>query len=132
VAHILGGVAWALACALVARRAAPLPHKTAYLLLATLLLLTTAFFAHYLVPIVGLAAIAGDRRLERIALALCLGSLASYAVEMLAPAMPGEAWIGSAGYQVLGSALLLGPLVLTLLGMLRDRSRGSWSLPPRG
>ena len=83
-------------------------------------------------PVVALAAVGGDRRLERLALALCLGALASYAVEMLAPAMPGEAWIGSAGYQVLGSVLLLGPLVLTMLSMLRDRSRASWSLPPRG
>ena len=94
------------------RRARPLPLQSALLLLATLLLLTTAFFAHYLVPVVALAAVAGNRRLEHVTLALSLGSLAAYSVELLAVVFP-MGWIGSPGYQVLGSLITLAPAVVT-------------------
>jgi hypothetical protein len=107
-ARLGAAVVWATICALVARRGHGLVHDGAILLLATLLLLTTAFFAHYLVPLVALAAVAGDRRLERIVAALSIGSLAAYAVELLGPAFP-AGFIGSAAYQALGSLLTLCP-----------------------
>jgi hypothetical protein len=107
------GVVW-----LVARRAAVnIAFDTAIVLLATLLLLTTAFFAHYLVPIVALVAVAGNRRLESFTVALSIGALAAYSVELLAPAMPAD-WIGSRGYQALGSLLTLGPAMLVLVAPL--------------
>jgi hypothetical protein len=89
--------------------------------LATLLLLTTAFFAHYLVPVIALAAVAGNRRLDSATAALSVGALAAYAVELLAPAMP-PGWIGSRGYQALGSMLTLGPAMLALLAPAASRA----------
>ncbi|HEX8966930.1 MAG TPA: hypothetical protein VF937_03555 [Chloroflexota bacterium] len=117
-ARALGAVAWATVCVLVARRATDLARDTAWLLVATLLLLTTAFFAHYLVPVVALAAVAGHHRLERLAVALSIGSLAAYSVELLGPGLP-PGWIGSPGYQALGSLLTLAPAALVAFGWLR-------------
>jgi hypothetical protein len=105
---------WAATCALVARKGSGVARDASVLLLATVLLLTTAFFAHYLVPVVALVAVAGSRRLEHLTLALSIGSLAAYAVELLGVALP-AGWIGSAGYQALGSALTLTPAAALLL-----------------
>src|SRR5919199_3283094 len=99
---------WRGPARLVAARGRDHARDTSVLLIATLLLLTTAFFAHYLVPLVALAALSGNRRLEHGVLALSIGSLAAYAVELLGLALP-AGWIGSAGYQILGSLLTLAP-----------------------
>lgn len=108
IARAMRLMVWAAVCVLVWRYGRVPASDYAWLLLGTLLLLTTAFFAHYLVPVIALAAIAGSRRLERVVLALSIGSLAAYSVELLALALP-PGWIGSAGYQALGSVLILGP-----------------------
>jgi hypothetical protein len=122
-ARMLCAAAWLVVLVLVGRRGTGLSVDTALILLATLLLLTTAFFAHYLVPVVALAAIAGNRRLEVFTVALSIGALAAYAVELLAPAMP-AGWIGSPGYQALGSLLTLGPGAATaLVDQLRGPTR---------
>lgn len=126
-ARFVAAAGWACVCALVARRQGVLARDTAVLLIGTLLLLTTAFFAHYLVPVVGLAAIAGSQRLERMTLALSVGSLAAYSVELLGAAMP-AGWVGSAGFQALGSVLTLAPATALLLwwtvpAVLRKPSR---------
>ncbi|HYY88980.1 MAG TPA: glycosyltransferase 87 family protein, partial [Chloroflexota bacterium] len=63
--RVLLVVTFGAACAVLACRRRPFPVLAAGLLLATLLLLTTAFFAHYLVPVIALAALAGDRHLDR-------------------------------------------------------------------
>lgn len=106
---------------LLGRRAGSLASLAYGLLLATLLLMTTAFFAHYLIPVIALAAAMGNSRFERFATALSVGSLAAYAVEPLGAALP-AGWIGSAGYQAAGSLLSLAPAGLV---WLRDRSRAS-------
>jgi hypothetical protein len=122
-------LAWAATCALVAARGRDLARDTSVLLIATLLLLTTAFFAHYLVPLVALAALSGSRRLEHGVVALSMGSLAAYSVELLGGALP-VGWIGSAGYQILGSLLTLAPCAaLAVTWLLVDRPSGS-SRPP--
>jgi hypothetical protein len=99
------------------------------LLLSSLLLLTTAVFGHYLVPAIALAAVAADSRLERWVFWLSIGALAAYAVELLALAV-GPGWIGSAGYQISGSLVLLLPALLASLAdqaerhtQIRGRSR---------
>ena len=126
----LSGLAWLITVLLITRtnRERDLATATALILLATLLLLTTAFFSHYLVPVIGLAALAGNRRLDRLVMALSIGALAAYSVELLAPALP-AGWIGSRGYQALGSLVTLGPAALL---WLRDKYRASWLPLPRG
>src|SRR5262249_25504191 len=109
--HAAAALAWAGLCALILRRKADVAGRGASLLLASLLLLTTAFFAHYLVPVVALVAVAGGARLEKLVMALSIGSLAGYSVELLSISMP-PGWIGSAGYQALGSTLTLAPAAL--------------------
>ncbi len=112
-ARAVCAIAWVAICLLVVRRTSRLPHLVWAIQLATLMLLTTAFFAHYLVPIVALAAVSGDARLERFTLALSIGALAAYSVELLGPALD-AGWIGSRGYQGLGSLVTLGPAALLL------------------
>jgi hypothetical protein len=111
--------AGALACAaiitVVSRQRAALASRSSVLLLGSLLLLTTAFFAHYLVPVVALAAVAGSPRLERLVTLLSIGSLAAYSVELLGVGLPSD-WIGSAGYQALGSILTLAPALCLVTG----------------
>jgi hypothetical protein len=124
-ARVLCATAWLGICVLVARRNSPVAERVWIIQLATLLLLTTAFFAHYLVPLVALAAIAGNPRLERLTLALSIGALAAYAVELLAPAFD-VGWIGSSGYQALGSLITLGPAAFVLLA-----SAGGWRVWPQ-
>jgi hypothetical protein len=112
--------AWLAICLLAVRRTSPVVELVWIVQLASLLLLTNAFFAHYLVPIVALAAVSGDARLERFTLALSIGGLAAYAVELLAPAFE-AGWIGSRGYQAIGSLVTLGPAALLLLGTAARR-----------
>ena len=122
-ARVLSAALFAAVCLIIARRGPEIASGAGLLLIGTLLLLTTAFFAHYLVPVVALAAVSGNWRLERISVALSIGALAAYSVELLALAL-GPGWIGSPGYQVFGSALTLGPAV-ALLGTwaIRDLPR---------
>ena len=65
-------------------------------------------------PVVALTAVSNSTRLERFVLALSIGSLCAYAVELLAPALP-AGWLGSRGYQALGSLVTLAPAALALL-----------------
>ena len=87
-------------------------------LLATLLLLTTAFFAHYLVPVIALAAVSGNARLRRVVVALSVGAMAAYAVELLNLAF-GPAFIGSASFQMIGSLALLLPAACIVVAEVR-------------
>ncbi|MBV8714430.1 MAG: hypothetical protein JOZ65_05125 [Chloroflexi bacterium] len=109
-------------CVWVTARRTDLVERIWIVQLAALLLLTTAFFAHYLIPVVALAAISGDWRLERLTLALSIGALAAYAVELLAPAFD-TGWIGSPAYQIVGSVVTLGPAAIALLTVLGGRLR---------
>jgi hypothetical protein len=120
VARVVCAAAFVAICAWVAARQTNVIQAVWSVQLAALLLLTTAFFAHYLVPIVALAALSGDWRLERLTLALSIGALAAYAVELLAPAFD-AGWIGSPGYQVLGSLVTLGPAAVALLSIVGRR-----------
>jgi hypothetical protein len=119
------GLAWLGVCWLVlarqrSTRPAELAATSGWLVVASVLLLTSAVFAHYFVPAVALAAVADDARLERAVLWLSIGSLAAYGVELLGLTF-GTAWLGSVGYQLLGSVVLLGPVSLATLlcGMRR-------------
>ncbi len=96
------------------RDTAQLATATAVILLATVGLITTAFYAHYLVPVIALAAISQQRLLQGLAMALSIGSLATYAVELLALAF-GPGWTASAEFRAFGSLLTLAP-ALGLLG----------------
>jgi hypothetical protein len=122
---LLVGV-WLASGAIILRRArvdtaAEVAASSGRLLLSSLLLLTTAVFGHYLVPAVALAAVSADARLEQWVFWLSIGGLAAYAVEVLALAF-GPDWIGSTGYQLAGSLLLLAP---ALLATLRSPARSS-------
>jgi hypothetical protein len=121
---LLVGV-WLASGAIILRRArvdtaAEVAASSGRLLLSSLLL-TTAVFGHYLVPAVALAAVSADARLEQWVFWLSIGGLAAYAVEVLALAF-GPDWIGSAGYQLAGSLVLLAP---ALLATLRSPARSS-------
>lgn len=113
--------AWLAIVALAGWRCSDIAESVWFVQLASLLLLTTAFFAHYLIPLVALAAISGLPRLERLTLTLSLGALAAYAVELLAPAFD-AGWIGSHGSQAVGSLVTLGPsAALVLLWLVGKR-----------
>jgi hypothetical protein len=160
--RLLLGCVWLAACTALLRRARPdaspavlggpallgvpalLAAATARQLLVSVLLLTSAVFGHYFVPAVALAAVAADRRLERLVMCLSLGGLAAYGVEVLGLAL-GPAWNGSPGYQLSGSLVLLGPAAIVELSArvkdmrtirwplaLTDRSRVSASPQPLG
>jgi hypothetical protein len=105
---------------------ADLATTSAGALVLSLLVLTTAFYAHYLIPVVALAALSGNVRLERLVTALSIGSLAAYAVELLSLAF-GSAWNGSVGYQVVGSLVTLGPAAV--VGVLSLRPTVPEALP---
>jgi hypothetical protein len=113
-------LAWLVVVLVVARYRSEFAESVWVLQLASLLLLTTAFFAHYLVPLVALAAVAGNPKLERLTVALSVGALAAYAVELLAPSFE-AGWIGSPGYQALGSTITLGPPAALVLVWLSRR-----------
>jgi len=99
--------------------------------LAALLLLTSHFFAHYLVPVVALAALSPNRALQRSVLALSLGAMAAYAVDPLQLAMP-AGWAGSPAYQILGSVVLIGPLVALWVSEMRNGRHSSARSRPDG
>jgi hypothetical protein len=111
--RVLLAVAWAATCVVVWWRVHDRLISACLVLLATLLLLTTAFFAHYLVPVIALAALADHARLHRVVLALSVGAMAVYAVELLQLAF-GPAFIGSPSFQIVGSLALLLPAAATL------------------
>jgi hypothetical protein len=115
--HLLLGAVWLLACALILHRArldttADIATTACALVLSSLLL-TTAVFGHYLVPAIALAALSHDHRLELLVFWLSIGALAAYGVELLSLAL-GPDWIGSVGYQLSGSLVLLVPAGLAL------------------
>jgi len=115
---LLVGV-WLASCVLTLRRArletaAEVAASSGRLLLSSVLLLTTAVFGHYLIPAVALAAVSADARLEQWVFWLSIGGLAAYAVELLALVF-GPEWIGSLGYQLAGSLVLLAPAALATL-----------------
>ena len=111
----LGGVAWLVAGGVLLRRTRRASPAVAggWLVVLSVLLLSTAVYAHYLVPVVALAAVAGNACLERAATWLGIGALGAYGVELLGAAC-GSAWIGSPGYVGLGSLALLLPLAARL------------------
>jgi hypothetical protein len=114
---ICGAAGVAFTCVLLTKwsrwTTAGLATASAVLLLATYLLLTTDFYAHYLVPVIALAAISDSALLRRVVTALSLGSLGAYAVELGSLAF-GSAWIGSLGYMLTGSLLEVVPPALVL------------------
>ena len=114
--RVLLGLIWAAVCAVTLLRArleAPsdVAATSGWLMLVSLLLLTSAVFAHYLVPAIALAAASADERLQRLVMWLSIGALAAYAVELLSLVF-GSAWIGSDTYKLIGTLSLLGPAAL--------------------
>ena len=100
--------------------ATELAAATGWLLIATLLLLTGALYGHYFVPVVALAAVAGDALLERTAMWLSIGGLVVYGVAAHGWAFT-PTWIGTLEYQVVGSLVLLAPAVIaTLMALLQS------------
>jgi alpha-1,6-mannosyltransferase len=119
--RVLLAMLWAATCGVVLWRVRDPVISACLVLLATLLLLTTAFFAHYLVPVIALAAISDHERLRRVVFALSIGAMAAYAVELLNLAF-GPPFIGSASFQIIGSlVLLLPPSVVLVAGLRRAR-----------
>ena len=118
-------VAWAGVTLLILRSrrvetATELAAATGWLLIATLLLLTGALYGHYFVPVVALAAVAGDALLERTAMWLSIGGLVVYGVGALGWAFA-PTWIGTLEYQVVGSLVLLVPTAIaTLMALLQS------------
>jgi hypothetical protein len=88
---------------------------SAWLLIWTTYLLTSAVYAHYLLPVIALAAVANDRRLDRVVLWLSIGGLAAYGTELLGLVF-GATWLGSPGYRAIGSLVLLLPGLCALVG----------------
>jgi hypothetical protein len=117
----------AAGCLLVLRRARLNTARgtaaaSGYVFLLGVLLLTTAFYAHYLVPVVALAALSGDRRLEHLVSALAIGGMAAYGCDMLYAAL-GREWFDSTAYQVIGSLITLGPALATAATWLKPEHR---------
>src|SRR5207302_4933975 len=129
IARALVGLVWIGLAAAVLRRArfarpSELAATCGWLLLWSVLLLTSAVYAHYLVPVIALAAVSEDARLQRLAFWLSLGGMAAYNVEWLATAL-GRDWLDSDSYRVLGSLVMLGPAAIAwLAGELRDGPGG--------
>jgi hypothetical protein len=119
--RVLLAVVWIAASGVALWRVHDPVISACLVLLATFLLLTTAFFAHYLVPIIALAAVSGHAPLQRGVLALSIGAMAAYAVELLNLAF-GSSFIGSPSFQIIGSLVLLAPACLVLLAGLRPRA----------
>ncbi len=115
----LAGALWAVAGAIIVCRARPdtsaaLASAGGWLLLATVLLLTSAMYAHYLLPVIALAAVSGDARLQRVVLWLSIGGMAAYNVDWLSTTL-GVQWLASDSYRVLGTLIMLGPALLVEL-----------------
>jgi hypothetical protein len=118
--RVLLAVGWAAICAVVLWRVRDPLNSACLVLLATFLMLTTAFFAHYLVPVIALAAISDHQRLQRVVIALSVGAMAAYATELLNLAF-GPGFIGSASFQIIGSLAVLLPPSVALVAGLRQR-----------
>jgi hypothetical protein len=107
-----------LVCLLLLRRRTERPAEvaatTGWLLIGTLALLTAAVYGHYFVPIVALAAVSGEASLERAAKWLSIGGLAVHAVGALGWSLD-PLWIGTLGYQLVGTAVLFGPAAIGIL-----------------
>jgi hypothetical protein len=119
VVHVGLALVWAGVCVLVLMRRrvdrpADLAASSGWLLLATLLLLTSAMYGHYFVPAVALAAVADNPRLERAVFWLSIGGLAAYGPELMGLAFD-PVWVGSQAYQVVGTLVLLGPATAAML-----------------
>lgn len=120
VVRLVLGLAWlGIAAAITYRvrdtqRVADVASASAWCLLAGVLLLTGAVYAHYLVPVIALSALSNSQRLERAVLWLSIGSLAAYAVEILSSVF-GTEWLGSDAASILGSLVLLTPFVVRLV-----------------
>jgi hypothetical protein len=117
--HVLFGLLWVSVCALLVLRSplvrpADLAATCGWVLLVSVLLLTSAVYAHYLVPAVALAAISEDERLQRLIFWLSVGAQAAYAVDLLGLTL-GPAWLGSDQYRVVGTLVMLGPALLMFL-----------------
>ena len=128
--RVLLAVVWAATCGVVLWRVCDPLESACLVLLATFLLLTTAFFAHYLVPVIALAAVSQNGPLQRVVSALSLGAMAAYAVELLNLAF-GPAFIGSASFQILGSLVLLVPVAVALVTGLRPPAPVTQPRAPR-
>jgi hypothetical protein len=100
------------------KTAEDLAATTAWLLLATLVLMTGSVYGHYFIPLIALAAVAADALLERVVLWLSIGGLAVYAVGALGWAFA-PTWIGSLEYQVVSTLVLFVPAALAALLSLR-------------
>ena len=124
--RVLLGLIWAAVCVTLLRARLEAPSDVAatsgWLMLVSLLLLTSAVFAHYLVPAIALAAVSTDERLQRLVMWLSIGALAAYAVELLSLVF-GSAWIGSDTYKLIGTLSLLGPAALAYCGSWRRGRR---------
>jgi hypothetical protein len=110
---VLLAVAWAACSAVVLWRVHDPVISACLVMLVTFLLLTTAFFAHYLVPMIALSAVSGHARLQQVVLALSIGAMGAYAVELLSLAF-GVQFLGSPSFQILGSLVLLLPAALVV------------------
>jgi hypothetical protein len=121
------GLVWVGVCLLMLTRrrlktAQDLAATTAWLLIATLVLMTGSVYGHYFVPLVALAAVADDPVLERIVLWLSVGGLLVYAVGALGWAFT-PLWIGTLDYQVVGTLVLFGPAAIAGSLAFYSRSR---------
>jgi hypothetical protein len=90
---------------------------SACVLLLGLLLATTTFYAHYLLPVVALTALSGNRRLESLVMALSIGGMLAYGCDQLGAAF-GATWAGSTTYRVTGSLVTLAPAALVCVRWL--------------
>jgi hypothetical protein len=126
---------WLAACLCVLKRQrveqtpAELAASMAWLLITALLLLTASVYGHYFVPVVALAAVAGEWLLERAAMWLSIGGLSVYAVGALGWAVD-PTWIGTLNYQVIGALVLFGPATLAMLPALLGPWRRRLLLQP--
>lgn len=77
-------------------------------------LLTTAFFAHYLVPSVALAAVAQDRRLQVVIATFAAASMAAYAAEAFSLVF-GAAWTEGVGNPLFGTLVTFVPPLIALV-----------------
>jgi hypothetical protein len=115
--RVLLAIAWAAASSVTLWRVRDPLISASVVLLATFLLLTTAFFAHYLVPVIALSAVSGHARLQQGVLVLSIGAMAAYAVELLSLGL-GPSFIGSSSFQIVGSLVLLLPATVIVVAGL--------------
>lgn len=118
----------ALACALLLRgargqRTADVAATSGWLLLLTMLLLTSAVYGQYFVPLIAVTAVAGDARLDRFVYWLSVGGLAAYGVDLLGLVL-NPSWLGSAAYATIGSVVLLAPTIMLLRAPEPDEPEG--------